>query len=158
MVQETFSALLENQCRNISDGNILFRSRKNRALSYSNEQTTILNQVHVVHIMCCLHLFHTTEMCICFAASCHCKGTTNQLQICRLQCMLLQHRAHVIFVVLAGGVKKWRGWGNSIVISVSVYQVGSLGSHPAQSACHRKVRFYHCVIDLFPPVPMTLDF
>ena len=30
------------------------------------------------------------------------------------------------------------GWGNSTVVSVSVYQAGGPGSLPARSACHRK--------------------
>ena len=47
------------------------------------------------------------------------------------------------------------GWGNSTVISVFVYEAGGPGSLPAQSACHRKVRFYHCVIDSLPPVLTT---
>ena len=45
-----------------------------------------------------------------------------------------------------------QGRENSTVVSVSVCQAGGLGSRPARSACHRKVRFYHCVIDSFPPV------
>ena len=48
-----------------------------------------------------------------------------------------------------------RGRGNSTVVSVSVYQAGDPGSRPAQSACYRKVEFYHCAIDLLPPVPTT---
>ena len=40
------------------------------------------------------------------------------------------------------------GWGNSTVISVSVYQAGDPSSPPPRSACYRKVEFYHCVIDL----------
>ena len=47
------------------------------------------------------------------------------------------------------------GAGNGTVVSVSVYQAGGPGSLPAQSACFRKVRFYHCVINSFPPVPTT---
>ena len=47
------------------------------------------------------------------------------------------------------------GWGNSIMVSISVYQAGSPGLRLAQSACHRKVEFYHCVIDSFPQVPTT---
>ena len=47
------------------------------------------------------------------------------------------------------------GWGNSTVDSVSVYQAGDPGLRPARSACHRKVEFYHYVIDLLPPVPTT---
>ena len=39
--------------------------------------------------------------------------------------------------------------------SVSVYEAGDPGLCPARSACHRKVEFYHCVIDSFPPVPTT---
>ena len=49
-----------------------------------------------------------------------------------------------------------RGRGNGTVVSVSVCQAGGPGSLPAQySACHRKVEFYHCVIDSPPPVPTT---
>ena len=51
--------------------------------------------------------------------------------------------------------QRMMGRGNSTVVSVSVYQAGSPGSLPARSACHRKVEFYHCVIDSLPPVPMT---
>ena len=47
------------------------------------------------------------------------------------------------------------GQGNSSVVSVSVCQGGGPGLRPARSACHGKVRFYHCVIDSFPPVPTT---
>ena len=47
------------------------------------------------------------------------------------------------------------GRGNSIVVSVSVYQAGDPGSRPLRAACHTKVRFYHCVIDSFTPVPTT---
>ena len=47
------------------------------------------------------------------------------------------------------------GRGNGTVVSVSVYQAGGPGSLPARSACYRKVEFYHCVIDSFPPVPKT---
>ena len=47
------------------------------------------------------------------------------------------------------------GQGNSTVVSVSVYQVGDPGSRSPRSTCHRKVEFYHCVIDSFPPVPTT---
>ena len=47
------------------------------------------------------------------------------------------------------------GRGNSTVVSVSVYQAGDPGSRPPRSACHRKVRFYHCVIDSLPPVLTT---
>ena len=47
------------------------------------------------------------------------------------------------------------GRGNSIVVSISVCQAGHPGSSPARSVCFRKVGFYHCVINLFPPVPMT---
>ena len=50
---------------------------------------------------------------------------------------------------------KARGQGNSTVISVSVYQAGSRGSRPARSACIRRVEFFHCAIDSFPPVPTT---
>ena len=39
-----------------------------------------------------------------------------------------------------------RGQGNGTDIRVSVYQVGGPGLHLPRSACHRKVRFYHCVI------------
>ena len=45
--------------------------------------------------------------------------------------------------------------GNSTVPSVSVCQAGGPVLQPARSACFRNVRFYHCVIDSFPPVPMT---
>ena len=48
-----------------------------------------------------------------------------------------------------------QGRENSTVVSISVYQAGDLGSHPAQSACHRKVEFYHCVVDSLPPVLTT---
>ena len=48
-----------------------------------------------------------------------------------------------------------RGRGNSTVVSVSVCQAGRPGSHPARSACFRKVEFYQGAIDLFPPVLMT---
>ena len=48
-----------------------------------------------------------------------------------------------------------RGRGNSTVVRVSVYQAGGPGSLPARSACHRRVEFYHCVIDPIPPVPTT---
>ena len=44
-----------------------------------------------------------------------------------------------------------RGRGNSTVGTVSV----GPGSLPARSTCHRKVEFYHCVIDSLPPVPTT---
>ena len=47
------------------------------------------------------------------------------------------------------------GRGNSTVVSVSVYQAGGPGSLPAQSACFRKVEFYHCAVNTFPPVPTT---
>ena len=47
------------------------------------------------------------------------------------------------------------GRGNSTVVSVSVCQTGRPGSRPARSFCFRKVEFYQCAIDLFPPVPMT---
>ena len=47
------------------------------------------------------------------------------------------------------------GWGNSTVVSISVYQAGEPGSRPARSACYRKVEFYHCAIYLLPPVPTT---
>ena len=49
----------------------------------------------------------------------------------------------------------FRGWGNSTVVSVSVYQASGPGSFPGQSACIRKVEFYHCAIDSFPPVLTT---
>ena len=45
--------------------------------------------------------------------------------------------------------------GNSSMVSISVCQAGRPGSHPAWSACCRKVEFYHCAIELFPPVPTT---
>ena len=45
-----------------------------------------------------------------------------------------------------------RGAGNSTVVSVSVCQAGGPGSRLPRSACVRKVEFYHCVIDSFPPV------
>ena len=48
-----------------------------------------------------------------------------------------------------------RGRGNSTVVSISVYQAGGPGSLPARSACIRKVEFFHCAIDSFPPVPTT---
>ena len=47
------------------------------------------------------------------------------------------------------------GRGNSTVVSVSVYQAGGPGLLPARSACHRKVEFYHCIIDSLPPVLTT---
>ena len=45
--------------------------------------------------------------------------------------------------------------GNSIVVSISVCQVGRPGSSPVQSACFRKVVCYQNVIYLSPPVPTT---
>ena len=39
--------------------------------------------------------------------------------------------------------------------SVSVYQAGGPSSLSARSACVRKVEFYHCAIDLHPPLPTT---
>ena len=48
-----------------------------------------------------------------------------------------------------------RGRGNGTVSGVTVCQVGGPGSRPARSTCHRKVKFYYCVIDSFPPVPTT---
>ena len=48
-----------------------------------------------------------------------------------------------------------RGRGNSIVVSISVYQAGHPDLHPTLSACFRKVGFYQDAIYLFPPVLTT---
>ena len=45
--------------------------------------------------------------------------------------------------------------GGEIAQSLASLSVKRPSSRPARSACHRKVRFYHCVIDLLPPVPTT---
>ena len=50
---------------------------------------------------------------------------------------------------------RWRGRGNSTVVSVSLCQAGHPGSRPARSACFRKVEFYQAAIDLFPPMLTT---
>ena len=47
------------------------------------------------------------------------------------------------------------GRGNSTVVRVSVNQAGDPSSRPPRSVCVRKVEFYHCAIDLLPPVPTT---
>ena len=47
------------------------------------------------------------------------------------------------------------GPGNSTVVCVSVYQVGGPGLHPARSSCIRRVKFFHCAINSFPPMPTT---
>ena len=49
-----------------------------------------------------------------------------------------------------------RGGWNSVMVSISVCEVGHPGSSPAQSICiSQKVEVYQCVINLFPPVLMT---
>ena len=48
-----------------------------------------------------------------------------------------------------------QGQGNSVMVSVSVCQVGRLGSSPVWSACFRKVVYYQWVMNLSPPVPTT---
>ena len=65
---------------------------------------------------------------------------------------------NLVFNVLIQGAPSYLatwGRGNSTVVRVSVYQVGGPGLLPARSACHRKVEFYHCVIDSLPQVPTT---
>ena len=71
-----------------------------------------------------------------------CPCIINLLQLYRPELLCIQGCIHV-------------GWGNSTVVSVSVYQAGDPGSRSPQSACHRKVEFYHCVIDSLPPVLAT---
>ena len=47
------------------------------------------------------------------------------------------------------------GRGDGTVVGASVCQADNPGSRPPRSAYHRRVRFYHCVIHSFPPVPTT---
>ena len=71
--------------------------------------------------------------------------------------MALPHSCETINKLLSSesSLQTAVGRGNSTVDSVSVYEAGGPGSLPAQSACHRKVEFYYCAIDLLPPVLTT---
>ena len=56
---------------------------------------------------------------------------------------------------IALDIKHCRGQENSILVSVSVFQVRHPGSSPIHSVCFRNVKFYRHVIKLSPPVPTT---
>ena len=52
-------------------------------------------------------------------------------------------QVYIMYLANAGG-----GWGNSIMVSVSVCQSGHPGSSPVGSVCFKKVELYQHAIDL----------
>ena len=67
----------------------------------------------------------------------------------------LYELVHILpLFINSSSVMLW-GRGNSTAVSFSVYQAGDPGSRTPRSICVRKVEFYHCAIDLLPPVPTT---
>ena len=115
-------------------------------LTYGSVSYSFLNMRYILNFgtcsISCLHISHKLLSNILFTKSmltfCSSKKTVNQC---------LWNPFYICWPMLCRG--------SSTVLSISVCQGGHPVSRPARSACYRKVRFYHCVIESFPPVPTT---